>query len=88
MKTPIADMSAFVGAPPRISRESILRKVRGTKYDFDDEDEDVEESQFDGRRGALAVLQSKSLSRMNPDQPIPSREHSRETSDYHLPEVN
>lgn len=79
----LADMSAFVDAPPRISRESILRKVRGTKYDFDDEDDDVEESQFmgDETTGRPTI---EELARMNPDQPIPSREHSRETSEPDL----
>ncbi len=69
-------------APPRISRESILRKVRGGKYDYSDEDDDaVEESEYqldnDGRPSIAE------LALMDPDQAVPSRENSRETSDLY-----
>lgn len=68
-------------APPRISRESILRKVRGTKYDFeDDEDDGVDESEYQlGHDGRPSIAE---LAQMDPDQPIPSRENSREVSTY------
>jgi hypothetical protein len=65
---------------PRISRESILRNVRNSKYDYDDESEDgIDESEYQScinTRPSIAEL-----ARMDPDQPIPSRENSRETSD-------
>jgi hypothetical protein len=66
-------------AAPRISRESILRKVRNSKYDYDDEDDDaVDESEYQlGDDGRPSIAE---LARMDPDQPVPSRENSRETS--------
>lgn len=77
----VDDLPDFT-SPPRISRESILRKVRNTKYDFEDED-DLEDSysadQCDNTRPSYAEL-----AMMDPDQPIPSRENSRETSDNNL----
>ena len=73
----IADLADFANAPPRISRESILRKVRGTKYDFDDEEEDEE---LDEGRPTY-----EELARVDPDHAIPSRENSRETNQNQLP---
>lgn len=77
----VADLAEFASAPPRISRESILRKVRGTKYDFEDEDDEVDESVYDDSPARPSYAE---LARMDPDQPIPSRENSRETSDQYL----
>ncbi|TKA81949.1 hypothetical protein B0A55_01937 [Friedmanniomyces simplex] len=78
----VGDLSEFASAP-RISRESILRKVRNTKYDFED-DSDVEESVLDSEEGRPQPLYAE-LARMDPDQPIQSRENSRETSETYLP---
>lgn len=72
-----ADLDALAHAPPRISRESILRKVRNTKWDFEDEDEADEEDDGSPARPTIAEL-----ARMDPDQPVPSRENSREKSDH------
>ena len=79
----VGDLSEFAGAPPRISRESILRKVRNTKYDFEDES--------DGDEGRESVLESaghrptiEELARMDPEEAVPSRENSRETSESFL----
>ena len=70
----LADFSA-----PRISRESILRKVRSTKFDYDDEDDTYDQSEFHtGIDGRPSIAE---LAKMDPDQPIPSRENSRETSE-------
>ena len=70
----LADFSA-----PRISRESILRKVRSTRFDYEDEDETVDQSEFHtGIEGRPSIAE---LAKMDPDQPIPSRENSRETSE-------
>ncbi|KAK3067137.1 Bud site selection protein bud4, partial [Teratosphaeriaceae sp. CCFEE 6253] len=79
----VGDLSEFASAPPRISRESILRKVRGTKYDFEDDSEE-EDSMVLGEeeKGRPSIAE---LARMHPDQPIPSRENSRETSESYLP---
>jgi len=78
----VTDLADFGDAPPRISRESILRKVRGTKYDFEDEDDDgIDESAF---ADSPARPTYEELARMDPDQAIPSRENSRETSQSYL----
>ncbi|KAK5118436.1 hypothetical protein LTR62_002950 [Meristemomyces frigidus] len=72
-------------APPRISRESILRKVRNSKYDFEEDSEDgssVYDDEEDKPRPTYAEL-----AEMDPDQPIQSRENSRETSEAHLPNL-
>ena len=82
----LADLDDYTGAAPRISRESILRKVRNTKYDFEDEDEDEE-----GDYSELMDEQHKfrpsyaELAQMHPDQPIPSRENSIESREQHIP---
>ncbi|KAK5111626.1 hypothetical protein LTR85_011804 [Meristemomyces frigidus] len=77
-----AELADFDTAPPpRISRESILRKVRGTKYDFEDEDDDDEQSMVED---SPARPTYEDMAMMDPDQPIPSRENSRETSDNYL----
>lgn len=69
----LADFSA-----PRISRESILRKVRSTRFDYEDEDDTFDQSEFHtGIDGRPSIAE---LAKMDPDQPIPSRENSRETS--------
>lgn len=65
---------------PRISRESILRKVRNTKYDFEDEDEEGEVSELVNENQNTGRPSIAELAKMDPDQPIPSRENSRETS--------
>ena len=70
-------------APPRISRESILRTVRSSKYEFEDE-ETFEESEIVGNADSPTRPSIAELARMDPDQPIPSRENSRETSDSFL----
>lgn len=77
----VPDLPAFDDTPPKISRESILRKVRGTKYDFDDED-DAEDSEIAGGHGEVDYAE---LAKMDPDQPIQSRETSRENSDNYIP---
>ncbi|KAK5735805.1 Bud site selection protein bud4 [Elasticomyces elasticus] len=71
----VGDLSEFASAPPRISRESILRKVRGTKYDFEDEDSEGEEEEAEVTRPTY-----RELAELGPDVPIQSRENSRETS--------
>ena len=68
----VVDLSEI--AAPRISRESILKKARNSKYEFDDED-DVEESELPESPGRLPIAE---LAKMDPDQPIPSRETSHE----------
>ncbi|KAK3618728.1 Bud site selection protein bud4 [Elasticomyces elasticus] len=75
----VGDLSEFASAPPRISRESILRKVRGTKYDFEDEDSEGEEEGAEVTRPTY-----RELAELGPDVPIQSRENSRETSWNHL----
>ncbi|KAK0977611.1 Bud site selection protein bud4 [Friedmanniomyces endolithicus] len=77
----VGDLSEFASAP-RISRESILRKIRNTKYDFED-DSDVDESVLDGEESKPQPSYAE-LARMDPDQPIQSRENSRETSENYL----
>ncbi|KAK0303928.1 Bud site selection protein bud4 [Friedmanniomyces endolithicus] len=77
----VGDLSEFTSAP-RISRESILRKMRNTKYDFED-DSDVDESVLDSEESKPQPSYAE-LARMDPDQPIQSRENSRETSENYL----
>ncbi|KAI6830149.1 DUF1709-domain-containing protein [Hortaea werneckii] len=74
----IADLADLDYAPPKISRESILKKVRGSKYDFEDE-EDQDEPAAEGESPARPSYED--LAKMHPDQPIPSRENSRENSE-------
>lgn len=73
----VADLADFANSPPKISRESILRKVRKSKYEFEPEDEDASENDDD----SPARPTYAELAKMHPDDPIPSRENSRETSD-------
>ncbi|KAK3067041.1 Bud site selection protein bud4, partial [Teratosphaeriaceae sp. CCFEE 6253] len=81
----VGDLSEFASAPPRISRESILRKVRGTKYDFEDDSEEDESMVLgEEEKGRPSIAE---LARMHPDQPVPSRENSRETSESYLPSL-
>lgn len=77
----VADLAEFANAPPRISRESILRNVRNTKYDYDDEEDETEMSMIQHQ---LQRPSYEEMARMDPDQPIPSRENSRETSSTYL----
>lgn len=76
----MVNMSEFSAAPPRISRESILRNVRNSKYAWeDDSEDDINEStmaSIGNHRPPIAEL-----ARMDPDQAIPSREHSIETGE-------
>ncbi|KAF2481747.1 hypothetical protein BDY17DRAFT_311407 [Neohortaea acidophila] len=78
----IADLADFAKAPPRISRESILRSVRNSKYDFEDfdDEDDADESQINLDDADILRPSIAELARMDPDQPIPSRESSREIS--------
>ncbi|EME84728.1 uncharacterized protein MYCFIDRAFT_152941 [Pseudocercospora fijiensis CIRAD86] len=76
----IADLADFDNSPPKISRESILRKVRNSKYDFQD---DEEASNLDDSPARPSYAE---LAKMDPDEPIPSRENSRETSEAYLGE--
>ncbi|KAK6434417.1 Bud site selection protein bud4, partial [Oleoguttula sp. CCFEE 5521] len=79
----VGDLQDFANAPPRISRESILRKVRNTKYDFDDEESEGDASELiEEQRDARPSYAE--LAKMDPDEPIPSRENSRETSETYL----
>jgi hypothetical protein len=66
----------YTQSPPRISRESILRKVRSRRFDIEDTHEDslVEDSP---PRPSYAEMAD-----FHPDQPIPSRETSQDTSNY------
>lgn len=81
----LADLDEYTNAPPRISRESILKKVRNTKYDFEDEEDDAaDESELVDEHHKFRPSYAE-LALMHPDQPIPSREHSRESSDHMLP---
>lgn len=73
----VADLADFANSPPKISRESILRKVRKSKYEFEPEDADASDIDED----SPARPSYAELARMHPDDPIPSRENSRETSD-------
>lgn len=74
----LADLEDF-DAAPMISRESILRKVRNSKYEFNDEDETPIEG---GDSPARPSYQE--LAMMDPDEPIPSRENSHDASEHHL----
>ncbi|KAK4624605.1 Bud site selection protein BUD4 [Fulvia fulva] len=74
----VDDVADF--AAPKISRESILRNVRNSKYEFDDEDEESVTS----RENSPARPTYTDLARMHPDEPVPSRENSRETSEHHI----
>lgn len=76
----VIDELADFAAPQHISRESILRKVRNTKYDFEDEDELDESELGNDSPGRPSIAE---LARMGPDEPIPSRETSRETSEMY-----
>ncbi|KAK4503077.1 hypothetical protein PRZ48_006504 [Zasmidium cellare] len=78
----VADMADFSNSPPKISRESILRKVRNSKYEFDEEG-DYSELNGDDSPARPSYTE---LAMMHPDDPIPSRENSRETSDNYLGE--
>ncbi|CAK4021551.1 Septin ring organizing mid2 [Lecanosticta acicola] len=75
----VADLADFSNSPPKISRESILRRVRNSKYDLE---EDVDASEFDDESPERPSYTAMAM--MDPDQPIPSRENSRETSDHYL----
>ncbi|KAF2721521.1 DUF1709-domain-containing protein [Polychaeton citri CBS 116435] len=76
----LRDLDSFTA--PRISRESILKKVRNTKYDFEDpSDEEVDQSEIDGMNGRPSYAE---LAKYHPDAPIPSRENSRENSDSYM----
>lgn len=78
-----ADLEGFA-SPPRISRESILRKVRNSKYDFEDESDgeaDAEESMLERPDSRPTYAE---LAQIDPDTAIPSRENSRETSEVYL----
>ncbi|OQO13663.1 hypothetical protein B0A48_01892 [Cryoendolithus antarcticus] len=79
----VGDLQDFANAPPRISRESILRKVRNTKYDFDDEDSEGDVSELVDEQRDVRPSYAE-LAKMDPDEPIPSRENSRETSETYL----
>jgi hypothetical protein len=73
----IADgLEQFTTSPPRISRESILRKVRSRRFDIEEthEDSTLEDSPPRPTYAEMADF--------HPDEPIPSRETSRETSNY------
>ncbi|GAB7360165.1 hypothetical protein MBLNU230_g7928t1 [Neophaeotheca triangularis] len=78
----LAELEDFSKAPPRISRESILRKVRNTKYDFEDDDEG-DESELGGQGDSPARPTYAELAHVDPDVPIPSRENSRDTSSHY-----
>lgn len=74
----LGDLADF-DAPPKISRESILRKVRNSKYEFDDEDDTPTEAGDSPARPSY-----KELAMMDPDEPIPSRENSHDVSEHYL----
>ncbi|EME45758.1 hypothetical protein DOTSEDRAFT_71444 [Dothistroma septosporum NZE10] len=74
----VDDVADF--AAPKISRESILRNVRNSKYEFEDEDADSVAT----RENSPARPTYTDLARLHPDDPVPSRENSRETSDHYL----
>jgi hypothetical protein len=73
----VGDLADFANSPPKISRESILRKVRKSKYEFEPENEDASDNEDD----SPARPSYAELAKMHPDDPIPSRENSRETSE-------
>ena len=79
----IADLAEFAKSPPRISRESILRKVRNSKEDLDEEDGDEYASDNFGDNSVVRPSYTE-LAKMHPDDPIPSRENSKESSDMNL----
>lgn len=70
----VAELEDFAQSPPRISRESILAKVRGSKYDFDDETED--DTFADATENAHTSYAELAL--FDPDHPVPSREVDHE----------
>lgn len=75
----LPDLPDFDQAPPKISRESILRKVRSSKYDFEDDSDAESDANGIPERPSYEVL-----AKMHPDDPIPSRENSRDASDSYL----
>ncbi|KAF2215354.1 hypothetical protein CERZMDRAFT_82381 [Cercospora zeae-maydis SCOH1-5] len=75
----LADLPDFDDEPPTISRESILRKVRSAKYEFEDEEETPTEGDDSPERPSY-----KELAMMHPDEPIPSRENSHDASEHSL----
>nr|POE66203.1 bud site selection protein bud4 [Quercus suber] len=79
----VVDELTDFAAPQHISRESILRKVRNTKYDFEDDDE-IDASQVGMDETGRPTIAE--LARMDPDQPVPSRENSRENSKDYRPQ--
>jgi hypothetical protein len=66
----------YTQSPPRISRESILRKVRSRKFELEDTHEHslVDDSP---PRPSYAEMAD-----FHPDEPIPSRETSHDNSNY------
>ncbi|KAK4561615.1 Bud site selection protein bud4 [Recurvomyces mirabilis] len=82
----LADLPDLAAAPPRVSRESILRKIRSSKYDFEDESDD-DASVYDDDEQTKTRPTYAELAEMDPDQPIQSRENSRETSSTYLTRV-
>lgn len=64
----IADLADFA-APPRISRESILRKVKSSRYD------DFEDDEY-GDEPTPRSSPPRDYANLDPDVPIPSRETS------------
>jgi hypothetical protein len=81
----LADLEDYTNAPPRISRESILRKVRNTKYDFEDDEEDAaDEDEYMDEQHKFRPSYAE-LAQMHPDHPIPSRENSTASSNHYLP---
>ncbi|CAK1364753.1 unnamed protein product [Cercospora beticola] len=76
----LADLPDFDDdEPPTISRESILRKVRNSRYEFEDEEETPTEAGDSPERPSY-----KELAMMHPDEPIPSRENSHDVSEHSL----
>lgn len=75
----VADLADFSNSPPKISRESILRRVRNSKYELEDDADGSDTNDESPERPSYTAM-----AMMDPDQPIPSRENSRETSDNYL----
>ncbi|KAI5362481.1 putative pleckstrin domain, PH-like domain superfamily [Septoria linicola] len=75
----LADLADFEDAPPKISRESILRKIRNSKYEFEDDEDTPTEGGDSPTRPSY-----EELALMDPDEPIPSRETSHDASEHYL----
>ncbi|SMR50304.1 unnamed protein product [Zymoseptoria tritici ST99CH_1A5] len=73
----VAELAEFANSPPKISRESILRNLRNSRYETDEDEFDAEKS-ISGDSPERPTYEQ--LARMHPDEAVPSRENSRDAS--------